>query len=96
MIIALEEAKYQLIGLREDVAELGSALRIDELRALAEHLSIDISEVIAVGDSTNDATLVKAAGLGLAMKNAFDEVKERADGTICAFDENSADYILKH
>ena len=32
MIIALEDAKYKLIGLREDLAELGSALRIEELR----------------------------------------------------------------
>ena len=32
MIIALEEAKYNLIKLREDVEELGSALRIEEKR----------------------------------------------------------------
>ncbi|MBQ9080601.1 MAG: peptide chain release factor 2 [Clostridia bacterium] len=31
-MIALEDAKYKLIGLREDLTELGSALRIDELR----------------------------------------------------------------
>ncbi len=32
MIIALEDAKYKLIALREDIKELGSALRIEELR----------------------------------------------------------------
>ena len=32
MIIALEEAKYNLVKLREDVKELGSALRIEEKR----------------------------------------------------------------
>lgn len=32
MIIELEEAKYKLIGMRKDIEELGSALRIDELR----------------------------------------------------------------
>ena len=32
MIIALEEAKYSLIKLREDIRELGSALRIEEKR----------------------------------------------------------------
>ncbi|MGM9682241.1 MAG: peptide chain release factor 2 [Eubacteriales bacterium] len=31
-MIALEDAKYKLIGLREDIKELGSALRISELR----------------------------------------------------------------
>ncbi|MBE6556908.1 MAG: peptide chain release factor 2 [Ruminococcaceae bacterium] len=38
MIVALEDAKYKLIGMRAELAELGSALRIDELRALAEEL----------------------------------------------------------
>ena len=38
MIIALEDAKYKLIGMRADLVELGSALRIDELRALAADL----------------------------------------------------------
>ena len=38
MIIALEEAKYKLIGMRADVKELGSALKIEELRAVAAEL----------------------------------------------------------
>ena len=38
MIIALEDAKYKLVGMRADLVELGSALRIDELRALAADL----------------------------------------------------------
>ena len=38
MIIALEEAKYKLVGMRADIEELGSALKIDELKATAEEL----------------------------------------------------------
>ncbi len=38
LIIALEEAKYKLVGMREDVKELGSALKIEELKATAEEL----------------------------------------------------------
>ena len=34
MIIALEEAKYALVNMRESIEDLGSALRVDELRAL--------------------------------------------------------------
>ena len=36
MIIALEEAKYKLTALREPIAELRNALRIDQLRSAAE------------------------------------------------------------
>ena len=38
LIIALEEAKYKLIGMREDISDLGSALRITELKVLADDL----------------------------------------------------------
>ena len=38
MIIALEDAKYKLVGMRAEVKELGSALKIDELRVIAAEL----------------------------------------------------------
>ncbi|MBR3998641.1 MAG: PCRF domain-containing protein, partial [Clostridia bacterium] len=37
-IIALEEAKYKLENFRANIAELGSALRIDELKAKVDEL----------------------------------------------------------
>ena len=33
MIVALEEAKYALIGMRDTIKDLGTAIRVDELRA---------------------------------------------------------------
>ena len=66
------------------------------LRALAEKLGIDISETIAVGDSTNDGPMIEAAGLGLATKNAFPELKKIANEVICHYNDHVADYILKH
>ena len=38
MIVALEEAKYKLTGMRPVVAELGNALRIDEQKVKIEEL----------------------------------------------------------
>lgn len=40
---------------------------------------IEMSEVIAMGDSMNDLTMIRAAGLGVAMGNAQDELKANAD-----------------
>ena len=34
MIVALEDAKYKLLGMRESIEELGSALRIEETKEL--------------------------------------------------------------
>lgn len=67
------------------------------LHRLAALLGIDPSQTIAVGDSSNDAEVIRAAGLGLAMKNAWDELKEVADEVVdCDMDEHIAKYILEH
>lgn len=66
------------------------------LLALCDKLGIARSESVGVGDSGNDITLVQAAGLGLAVKNATDELKDAADEVICSNDEGVVDYILKH
>ena len=49
------------------------------LEVLASHLGVSLSEVIAVGDGTNDISLLSTAGLAIAMGNAPDEVKAVAD-----------------
>lgn len=46
---------------------------------LCEKLNISKEEVIAVGDSYNDISMVKVAGLGVAMGNAIDELKSIAN-----------------
>ena len=49
------------------------------LEALAPHLGLSLTEVMAVGDGTNDISLLASAGLAIAMGNAPDEVKAVAD-----------------
>ena len=45
------------------------------LAALASHLGISTTEVMAIGDGTNDIPLLSSVGLAIAMDNAPDEVK---------------------
>lgn len=66
------------------------------LMLLADLLGVDRKATIAVGDSTNDLTMVQAAGLGLAMENAVPELKAAADQEICHYEQHSAKYILEH
>ena len=49
------------------------------LTKLAELLGIPREEVIAFGDGENDISMLECAGVGYAMANAPDNVKERAD-----------------
>jgi len=46
---------------------------------LASHLGVSLTQVIAVGDGTNDISLFTTAGLAIAMGNAPDEVKAVAN-----------------
>ncbi len=73
-----------------------SAGKGNTLAAFAALLGVDRSEVIAVGDSNNDVTLIKTAGLSLAMENASDELKALADKVICNNSEHCARYILEN
>ena len=68
----------------------------DTLVALADKLGVDIADVIAVGDSDNDFTMIKQAGLGLAVANACDALKEIANQTICNNSEHIAKYVLEN
>ena len=49
------------------------------LRWLCERLGIDVADTVAFGDSSNDLTMLEAAGDGVAMDNASNECKAVAD-----------------
>ena len=60
----------------------------EALKHLISHLGINKEEVMTIGDSGNDYEMIKKAGLGVAMGNAFDEVKEIARFVTAADDED--------
>jgi len=49
------------------------------LERVAADAGIAPEEIAAVGDDSNDASMLRGAGLGIAMGNGVDEVKEAAD-----------------
>ncbi|MEG0453530.1 MAG: HAD family hydrolase [Coprobacillus sp.] len=59
-----------------------NALGIDKgqgLRWLANYLGMEVEEVIAIGDNYNDVEMIKAAGLGVCVSSASDDIKELSD-----------------
>lgn len=73
-----------------------TADKANGIRAIAEHLGINISETMAFGDGGNDLTMLRAAGVGVAMGNALDEVKAHADYITSSVDEDGIANALKH
>jgi hypothetical protein len=55
-------------------ADKGRALRL-----VCEHVGVPVQQAMAIGDAAPDLRMMHAAGLGMAMGNAPDEVKAEAD-----------------
>jgi len=60
----------------------------EALLALAEHLGVSRGQTIAFGDGLNDLSMLREAGIGVAMANACEEAKEIADWIAPSCDED--------
>ena len=65
-----------------------SAGKGNALSALCAYLGMDLAESMAFGDAENDADMVSAAGIGVAMENSSEELKQAADYITGSNDEN--------
>lgn len=67
------------------------------LLEIAEYLGIDKENIIAFGDQDNDMSMIKMAGVGVAMGNAIDSLKEAADYvTLTNNEDGIAAYLEKY
>ncbi|RMC49110.1 Cof-type HAD-IIB family hydrolase [Lactobacillus sp. ESL0228] len=57
--------------------------------------NIQAEEIAAIGDNLNDASMIKAAGTGVAMANAVSEIKKMAQIITKTNDENGVAHILR-
>lgn len=70
------------------------ATKGDGIWALADYLGIDRSQTLACGDGENDITMIRQAGIGVAMQNASEELRLLADYvTLTNNDNGVADAI---
>ena len=60
------------------------------LQRLAEGMGVVPHEIAAVGDDSNDADMIRHAGLGIAMGNAVDAAREHADRVVRSNAEGGA------
>ncbi|MEO0514528.1 MAG: HAD family hydrolase [Planctomycetota bacterium] len=86
MLVCAEDHLTQIASYQSDK---GRALRF-----LCEKYKIDPQHTMAIGDGPNDVGMIQFAGLGVAMGNAFDEVKEAADLVVPTNDDEGVAHTL--
>lgn len=66
------------------------------LITMTHTLHIDINETMAFGDGGNDIPIIRNAGVGVAMGNGGDNVKQAADYVTTSVDDNGVQNALQH
>lgn len=65
------------------------------LKHLCAHLGVDVKDTMAFGDGSNDLTMIQTAGIGVAMGNAYQGLKDVADYVTLDCDENGVAYAIE-
>lgn len=102
---AFSSAKKEIMSLG-DVAVTSSAaanIEINDIKAQKGPALLDYArkkgfkkeEIAAIGDNLNDASMIRDAGVGVAMANAVPAIKKLAQVKTKSNDDNGVAYILK-
>lgn len=65
------------------------------LKELCSYLGVPIEKTVAIGDHMNDIDMIMAAGCGIAVENAMDEVKKIAKFVTKRNTEDGVAHVLK-
>lgn len=88
--VCMAEAGPHNVEFNALTASKGTALKY-----LCDKLNISSEQVLSIGDSQNDVTMLQFAGCSVAMGNAIDEVKNIADSITCENDEDGVAVFLE-
>ena len=97
MIIALEEAKYRLENFRANIEELGSALRVDELRKKLADLDATTLDPEFWNNQENSGKILKEVKRLKDKIGEYDDLSAKLEDTITlaelAIEENDESMV---
>lgn len=88
--LAVTSSGANNIEVNHEAAQKGQSLQ-----KVTELLSLPLSKVAALGDNFNDMSMIEAAGVGIAMANAEEEVKAIAKYTTVTNIENGVAHAVE-
>ena len=78
-----------------DVIPRGSSKQVG-VDKIIEYFGIPLEETMAFGDGGNDIPMLRHVGIGVAMGNAENDVKQVADYVTASVDEDGIEKALRH
>ena len=78
-----------------DITAIG-ADKGEGLLAMTQHLGLNPQHTMAFGDGGNDSSMIRTAGIGVAMGNALECLKQEADYVTTSVDEDGIWNALRH
>lgn len=73
-----------------------AATKGNALGQLAKYLGLAKEQTMAIGDGSNDLSMIQEAGLGVAMANGMDMVKQQADYITLSNEEDGVAAAIRH
>ena len=97
MIVAIEDARYKLVCMREDIKELGHSISIDELRAKAEELDAQTLDPDFWNNQANSSKVLQLIKKTKDKIEEYDALCAKLEDAITlaemALEENDESYI---
>ncbi len=67
----------------------------EAVKFLGEYFGIPREQIMVIGDTYNDVSMIKYAGLGVCMANGPDDVKKVADYVTLSNDEDGVAHAIE-
>ena len=74
----------------------GSINKGEAISTLAKHWEISMDEIMSFGDGANDIEMIQMCGIGVAMGNGCDALKQAADFVSERIENEGIDHALRH
>lgn len=85
-LVVSHELNFELVNI--------NASKGNSLEHLARYLNIPLKDIVAIGDSYNDISMFKKAGISVAMGNAKDDIKKICSYVSISNDLNGVSHAL--
>lgn len=87
--VSVVQSQNEFLDIGSNKTNKGKALKF-----LADYLNVPIDECMAIGDQENDLTMIQTAGLGVAIGDGAEKLKEAADFVTKPFNENGFSFAI--